>query len=115
VLSFRDEITQRSAALTEWFVLPGDAEAGQALLAAAELSARQRACAQIQCWMLSQYTLYTNLLRRNRYLASASPYAPNYLRYTTPLIIRQNPALNFTNDPGRIESWYLTMGDHDYY
>ena len=115
VLSFRDEVTQRSAALTEWFVRPGDAEAGQALLAAAESSARQRACAQVQCWMLPQYTFYTSLLQRNRYLASASPSAPNYLRYTTPFIIRLNPDVNVSCDPSRIKSWYLTMGDHDYF
>lgn len=115
VLSLRSFAADRSAAVVEWLVRPGDAEAGLALLARIEHEAASAGCAQIQCWMLPGYSFYISILKENGFHFSSRRFSPNYFGYTTPFIIRPHPKLTFDIDPLQIKNWYLTMGDHDYF
>lgn len=115
VISFKDLASQGIAALVEWLFPPDDSMTGRALLQAVEEEAVQRGAVLIQTWMLPQYTQSTGLLRKQGYLYSTARLAPGFLQYTTPLIIRQLPGSQLSPDPGQIENWYISMGDHDYF
>jgi hypothetical protein len=123
VLSFKDLNRHHSVALAEWLFLPKDPASGKALLAAAEAQARLRGAAQLHCWMLPAQKDAVRLLRRAGYFffdasqgfTSLKKRLPGSLRYTTPFIIRTLPGADLVPDPGQLENWYLSMGDHDYY
>lgn len=115
VLSFKDLAGQGSASLVEWLYPGSDPITGAALLQAVEAEARRRGAALIQTWMLPHLTDYTRTLQSQGYLHLSARFTPGFLRYTTPLIIRQRPGGQLSPDPGKIENWYLSMGDHDYY
>ncbi|MCU0489693.1 MAG: GNAT family N-acetyltransferase [Anaerolineales bacterium] len=123
VLSFKDLSRHHSVALAEWLFLPKDTASGKALLAAAEAQARLRGAEQLHCWMLPAQQDGCRLLRHAGYFFFDASHGftalkkrlPGSLRYTTPFIIRTLPGADLVPDPGQLENWYLSMGDHDYY
>lgn len=115
VLSFRDFEAQKTAALAEFIVIPGDAVAGATLLNEAERIARKKGCAQLQCWMLPQHSFYVNLLHASGFVYWPHHFVPGIFRYTTPFIIRTHPTIPIQPDPAQLSNWFLAMGDHDYY
>lgn len=114
VLSLRD-VDDGVIALAELLVLPGDGQAGLALLAEVTTRARQLGCNQLQCWMLPHHTFYVDLLKRSGFVFWPRRYLPGMLHYTTPFIIRPKPGSTLSPDPTCLQNWFLTMGDHDYY
>jgi GNAT superfamily N-acetyltransferase len=115
VLSSRDLIIRKAVAVAEFMVLPGDQAAGLALLEEATILVKEMGCATLECWMLPQHSFYTSLLKGSGFIYSNKGYMPGLVKYTTPFIIRPHPRLQLSPDPGDIENWFLTMGDHDYY
>jgi hypothetical protein len=115
VLSCRDLAKDGTIALAEFLIAPGDGEAGLALLAEAESCTRQLGGVQLQCWMVSHHTFYTGLLRRSGFVYWPVRPVPRGLRHTVPFIIRLPPYSDLSPDPARLDNWFLTMGDQDYY
>jgi hypothetical protein len=115
VLSSRDVAEHGALAIAEWLVMPGDAAAAQALLAAGRRRALALGCSQLQCWMLPQHDLYVQALRRAGFIYWPLRFVPGALRYSTPFIVRTRPGVALQPDPAQLANWYVTMGDHDYY
>jgi predicted N-acetyltransferase YhbS len=115
VLSLRDLENDGSVALAELVVAPGEQEAGLALLAAAEARTRQLGGLQLQCWMLAQHTFYRSLLKRSGFAFWPVPFLPGVLRRETSFIVRSRSGGQLAPDPTRLENWFLSMGDQDYY
>ncbi len=115
VLSPRDFERSRALALAELLSAPGALDAGMALLAAAAVHARRLGAAQVHCWMLPRYALYRRLLTENGFVHWPWPYVPGALRYSVPFLVRPRPRSTLAADPAALATWYLAMGDHDYY
>jgi hypothetical protein len=115
VLSSRDVAEHGALAIAEWLVMPDDAAAVEALLAAGRHRALALGCSQLQCWMLPQHDFYVQALRRAGFIYWPLRFVPGALRYSTPFIIRTQPGVALQPDPAQLTNWYVTMGDHDYY
>lgn len=114
ILSHRD-MEEGVLAVAELVVVPGDASAGLALLAAATAYAQKAGAAQVQCWMLPQYSFYARLLERSGFIYGTSRFLPGLFRYTTSLIVKLPAGSALSPDPRHLVHWYMTMGDQDYY
>lgn len=114
ILSHKD-MDKGIMAIADWLVSPLQPLLGSCLLKAAKEYAHQQGAAQIQCWMLSQHTIYIESLKKQGFFFFNRQYLPGIFRATTPLIIKVSAKERLSPNPHDMSQWYMTMGDHDYY
>jgi GNAT superfamily N-acetyltransferase len=114
VLSHADR-AKGVVAVAELLVAPGDEAAGLALLATAKVRAQQLGAVQLQCWMLPQHRFHTSLLQASGFLFANSRYLPGVFCYTTSFMVKLKHMDTLSSDPRLLDSWFITMGDQDYF